>query len=158
MVEVIGDRAARGGGLAALLAQLGAVAVETSLGRCRVKRLDGCAAETLHGARRGGLCAATALPVLFGLAVVDGGRRPLQGTRLTQLTVRDRGLLLARIIERNATIFGFPVAPAGLNLARLPDLPAAALDDIALAFVDRYLDVDDMVGAEIVSAMRSSNA
>lgn len=158
MADVLSDRAWRGRRLSAFLTQFGSVTVETSSRRLRVRRIDGRAVDALHEARRSGLCAATALPLLFGLLVVDACGRPVQGDAFAQLTTRDRGLLLARIIERNATIFGLSTVRGVVDPARLPDMAEAGIADAAKTFLDRYLDVDDVVSAQIIAATRSSNA
>lgn len=137
------------GPLSLFLAQFRTAVVETSCGPCRIKRIDGRAAESLHEARYSGLDVAAALPLLFGLLVEDDCGRPLQGANLARLSIEDRKRLLAALIERNAAIFG-------ISTVRGP--AQRDLDDAARAFIDSYLDVDDMVGAEIVAAMRASNA
>lgn len=144
---------------AAFLARFRAATVETSSGlRLRVKGVDRKTVEVLRAAHRAGLHASAALPFLLGLLVEDGRGRPLRATTLERLPTSDQGRLLSAVMKKNAAIFGVATMRKATDPAELPVAPAARLGEIARTFIDSYLAVDEMVGAQIITALRSSSA
>jgi hypothetical protein len=118
--------------------------VEAPSGRkFRIKHIDAKVVGALRRARP-----ASALSLLFSLLVESEAGLSL---RTSRIPLDDRRHLLSALIDGNASIYG---------IATVDDATESAtnLEDKALAFVDAYLSVEEMVSAQILTATRSSTA